>query len=89
MKPITREWVAKAEADVAFPKIHDLGAILNLVLPTEPGWEHLRDELNGLTDLGVEVRYPGTSADAEDAASAVQTASKVRDLVRTSLGLPT
>lgn len=76
------------EADIGFPRTHDLGAILNLVLPVEPGWGHVRDELDTLTDLAVEVRYPGTSADAQDAASAVQTANKVRALVRASLGLP-
>jgi len=126
MRPITSEWVAKAEADlltaereqraeqspnydaaafhaqqcaekylkarliegeISFPKTHDLGAILKLVLPLEPAWASLRDELNALTDLAVEVRYPGASADADDAARAVATARKVRNLARANLGI--
>jgi HEPN domain-containing protein len=75
------------EAGRPFPKIHDLGALLNLVLPLEPLWESLRDELEGLTALGGEVRYPGMTADREDAEEAVRTAEHVRKVVRVSLGL--
>ncbi len=106
MKPITSEWIAKAEGDfftaqremnaanapnydascfhshqcvekymkarlvegnVSFPKVHDLSVLLTLVLPLEPQWEYLRPELNALTDIGVEVRYPGKTAEADDA----------------------
>jgi len=35
-----------------FPKIHDLSALLNLVLPLEPSWVSLREEPDGLTNLG-------------------------------------
>src|SRR3989339_247545 len=48
------------EAGRSFPKTHDLSALLNLVLPVEPLWEAFREELERLTDLGIEVRYPGT-----------------------------
>jgi HEPN domain-containing protein len=126
MRPITGEWVGKAEADlitaerelraeqtpnydaaafhaqqcaekylkarliegeISFPKTHDLGALLRLVLPLEPAWASLRDELSALTDLAVEVRYPGASADVKDATQAVATARKVRELARASLGI--
>jgi len=70
------------EAGKDFPKIHDLAAILNLILPLEPSWKSLREDLERLTDIGVEVRYPGTNADTEDAAEALRTAEKVRELVR-------
>jgi len=73
------------EADKDFPKTHDLSAILNLVLPLEPSWESLREDLEHLTDLGVEVRYPGTTADLEDTDEAMRTAQHVRRIVRTSL----
>ena len=73
------------EAGKDFPKTHDLSAILNLVLPLEPSWESLREDLEHLTDLGVEVRYPGTTADLEDAEEAMRTAQHVRQIVRTSL----
>ena len=73
------------EAGKDFPKTHDLSAILNLALPFEPSWEFLRKDLEHLTDLGVEVRYPGTTADLEDAEEAMRTAQHVRRIVRTAL----
>jgi HEPN domain-containing protein len=73
------------EAGKDFPKTHDLSAILNLVLAFEPSWESLREDLEHLTDLGVEVRYPGTTADLEDAEEAMRTAQHVRGIVRTAL----
>lgn len=77
------------EAGIAFPKTHDLEAILNLVLPLQPGWAPLRPDLQSLTSLGIEVRYPGVCASASDAAKALATAETVRNLVRPVLGLPT
>jgi len=126
MKPLTLEWVQKAEADyitarreyfaeelpnydaacfhaqqcaekylkarlveanIAFGKTHDLSAILLLILPIEPLWEFMRDDLGSLTDRAVEVRYPGMCADAEDAKSAIEITQKVRELIRGSFGL--
>jgi hypothetical protein len=61
--------------------------LLNLALLVEPTWEDLREGLQQLTDMTVEVRYPGLSADAEDAAAAVGVAARMRDVVRAALGL--
>jgi HEPN domain-containing protein len=33
------------EAEIVFPRVHDLEALLNLVLPVEPAWEELRGGL--------------------------------------------
>jgi len=76
-----------AEADISFTKTHDLGAILNLLIPVEPTWESMRKELDSLTDRAVEVRYPGYSTQAREASEAVQIARKVRHTVRTAFGL--
>lgn len=73
---------------MAFPKIHDLGALLNLVLPLEPSWESLREDLDSLSSRAVEVRYPGVDSDAEDARGALEIALRVRAVVRPGLGLP-
>jgi HEPN domain-containing protein len=73
------------EAGIPFPRIHDLEALLNLALPMEPHWELLREDLQQLTGMAVEVRYPGLNADGEDAAVAVNVARRVREAVRTSL----
>ena len=126
MKPLTLEWIQKAEGDfitaqreysapdnpnydaacfhaqqcaekylkarlveagIEFTKTHDLSAILDYVIPVEPDWQPLREDLNSLTDQAVEVRYPGTFADADDAKQAVEVAQKVRTAVRTTFGL--
>ncbi|MBI1864935.1 MAG: HEPN domain-containing protein [Nitrospirae bacterium] len=125
MKPVTAEWVAKAEGDwttahremeaagspnfdaacfhahqcvekylkarlaeegKSLPKTHDLSALLDLLLPLEPKWIRFRQELDVLTDLGIEVRYPGVFAEIEDARRAVETAGEVRQAARRSLG---
>lgn len=66
------------EAEITFPKIHDLTAILDLTIPLEPEWNELRVGLNSLTSLGIEVRYPGTIADKQDAEEALAVAKRVR-----------
>ncbi|MBM4035553.1 MAG: HEPN domain-containing protein [Planctomycetes bacterium] len=76
------------EAGVSFPKTHDLAALLVLALPLEATWQHLLLDLDGLSSLGIEVRYPGVKADAKDAAEALRIAGAVRSLVRPALGLP-
>lgn len=74
------------ESDITFQKTHDLSILLNLILPLEPAWEHIRIALDALTSLGIEVRYPGMMAERAEAEEALDTAGVVRDLVRASLG---
>ncbi|MBA3482826.1 MAG: HEPN domain-containing protein [Pirellulales bacterium] len=75
------------DAKVHFPRIHNLGALLDLILPIEPTWAQIRPQLDALKLLGVEVRYPGTIADRDDAEEASETARTTRDLVRAALGI--
>jgi len=76
------------EAGRDFPKTHDLSALLQLLLPAEPALATLRADLDWLTDVGIEVRYPGTAADAADAGRAVGIATRTRDYARRFLTLP-
>jgi HEPN domain-containing protein len=126
MKPLTQEWVDKAEGDLAsagrelrarkapnydaacfhsqqcaekylkarlqeesfpFPKTHDLTVLLNLLLPVEPLWSTLRPDLTVLTEYAVSYRYPGESADRDQAKEAVRLCRELRKKVRESLGL--
>ncbi len=126
MKPLTLEWVEKAEGDFAtaerewrvrenpnydavcfhcqqcvekylkarlqeanitFPKIHDLVALLDLVKPVEPFWVSFQSSFQRLTDYAVEFRYPGETADKEDAADAIQMYRQIRHTIRMSMGL--
>lgn len=75
------------EAGVSFPRIHDLAALLRLVLPLEPSWACLEEVLDPLTSIGIEVRYPGVTADVEDATEAINLTTRVRESVRRALGL--
>lgn len=75
------------EAGIRFPKTHDFAALLTLLSVVEPTWEPLRGDLDALTDRAVEVRYPGYSADADDAREAVRIAAEVRRLARGVLDL--
>ncbi|MCG3154873.1 MAG: hypothetical protein DKINENOH_01469 [bacterium] len=126
MKPLTHEWVMKAEGDFAmvereararkkpnydglcfhaqqcaekylkarlceaeieFPKIHDLVTLLDLALAVEPLWEAFREHLGFLTDFAVTFRYPGESADRKTALEARKRCRLFRRVARAALGL--
>lgn len=126
MKPLTREWVEKAEgdfttasrefrarkspnydaacfhaqqcaekylkarlqeADIAFARTHNLPSLLDVLLPVEPLWETLRPYLQALTAFAVDFRYPGESADKEEARQALKFCRIIRKQVRSSLGI--
>jgi len=56
---------------ISFSKIHDLEVLLDLCLPAYPLWEPMREEMQLLTQYAVQFRYPGESADKEEARQAV------------------
>ncbi|HKS23256.1 MAG TPA: HEPN domain-containing protein [Thermoanaerobaculia bacterium] len=123
MKPLTSEWIGKADADLATaqreqaadepnydavcfhaqqcaekyvkaqlvesgvrpPRMHDLSVLANLLGPTDSLSSDLQPDLDWLTTLAVEIRYPGASANAEDAARAVAIAARIRAIARSSL----
>lgn len=126
MKPLTREWVEKAEGDfrtaqrefrarkcpnydascfhvqqciekyikarlveaeIDFPKIHDLAHLVKLTESVEPFWMTYQEELRSITDYAVEYRYPGATAEKETARQVLTVCKKIRAEVRQSLGL--
>ncbi len=126
MKPITSEWVDKAEADLAtarreiealdkpnydavcfhtqqcaekylkaclqeadisFRKTHDLSELRDSTLSIVPTLESLRQDLNSLSAFAVEYRYPGESADLDEAQEAYQKCKNVREIIRRALHL--
>lgn len=127
MKPITLEWVEKAEGDwissgrefrarkspnydsacfhaqqcaekylkarlaeaaVEVSKTHNLQALLEDILETEPMWEVLQPHLQSLNAYSVAFRYPGNSATRSDAKDALKACAAVRNFIRQRLGLP-
>ena len=126
MKPITREWITKAEGDwnaagilfrarkhpnndgacfhtqqcaekylkarleeggITFRKTHDLEKLFSHVLPLEPSWSVLRQDMIFLTDFSVEYRYPGSSATKTQAKEAIKRCGHVRSVIRRAFGL--
>ncbi len=75
------------EADIVFPKTHDLIALLALVLPVEPLWSVLDLALLTLNPYGVAIRYPDDEATREDAKEARKLCAGARAVIRPSLGL--
>jgi HEPN domain-containing protein len=76
------------EAGIAFPRTHHLPALLNLVLAVEPLWSLLLPGLQQLDQYSVAVRYPGFSANRQDAREAMRRCREAREEIRRSLGLP-
>jgi HEPN domain-containing protein len=73
------------ESDVPFPKIHDLAGLLSLALAIEPTWSSMTADLNTLSAFAVEYRYPGDSADLDEAKEAFQKCTKLRQVLREAL----
>ncbi|GAB4460735.1 MAG: hypothetical protein OHK0029_25090 [Armatimonadaceae bacterium] len=76
------------EAGIPFPRTHDLSVLLTLILPLKPQWQFLQPLLNLLTDYAVQYRYPGESADLQEAQDAKTACDQVRTTVRNDFGLP-
>ena len=75
------------EANIAFPRTHDLAGLLALVTTLQPTWTAMTPDLNALSAFAVEGRYPGESADLNEAQEAFQKCTTVRQIIRGALGL--
>lgn len=72
---------------VDFPKTHNLIELLRLCSPLDGSFEMYKDLLIELDRYGVRYRYPGVSAEKEDAKSALSGAKSLREFLRTKLGI--
>ena len=81
-----KAWIQ--EANIPFPKSHDLMGLLAMITPSIPIWQTWQADFQIISPYAVEFRYPGKSATAENAEHAVKTCKTVRDAVRKSLKLP-
>lgn len=75
------------EANIAFPRTHDIAALLALTLAVEPTWSTMMADARLLSVLSVDVRYPGITADKQLARDAFNASSQVRQAVRQSLNI--
>ena len=72
---------------VDFPKTHNLIELLELCLPIDQTFDFQRDLLTQLDRYGVRYRYPGISADKEDAQLALRMVKSLRAFLRVKLCL--
>lgn len=75
------------EAKIRFGKIHDLVAVLDMVINVEPGWQQFREDMAHLSQFSVTFRYPGESADLSLANDARSRCERFRQAARASFGL--
>jgi HEPN domain-containing protein len=68
------------------PRIHDLVHLDQLLSPVVTEWSWPVEELRFLTRAAVEFRYPGGSADQDEAREAFDLCTKMRDRLRSLLG---
>jgi HEPN domain-containing protein len=72
---------------VRFERTHSLTLLLDLCKTQDQDFEKLRSELEQLENYSVAVRYPGVKISVELAEEAFELATKVRQFVRSKLGL--
>jgi HEPN domain-containing protein len=74
------------EANISFPRTHDLERLLDLAKPIEPMWEIFRRGLARLNQFSVRFRYPGNTASRANAKEALQICREIRAVIRNNLG---
>ncbi len=80
-----KAWLTEKEID--FPKTHDLEALAKLCMTTLPGLSTLMEVLRFLNAFAVEIRYPGTSAQEQDAKRCWQACLQARKFLREKLDI--
>lgn len=75
------------EANLHFPKTHDLEELVRLCLGIEPLWSALSVSGRRLTKYGVQFRYPGNEATAAEMKRCHQDAKAIRREARQVLGV--
>ena len=68
-----------------FLKLMILLACSTLALAIQPTWSSMTADLNALSAFAVEYRYPGDSADLDEAKEAFQRCTNLRQIFREAL----
>ena len=72
---------------IEFPKTHNLGELLDLLVPVQPPTAGSLRDITALNPYGVEIRYPDDMLEvtSEEAGEAVKLAGRARDAVLSAL----
>ena len=77
------------ESGYPIPRLHSLLELLSLVLKIDASFTSLQADLQIMEGYAVQFRYPGLSADKDEAKAALRAAEKVIDFLRLKLSLTT
>lgn len=75
------------ESGVVIPHIHSLAELLALVAKQDGSFLLLQSDLNVMEGYAVQFRYPGLSADKEEAKAALSAVERVWEFTRYKLGV--
>jgi len=70
------------ENGLRVPRIHDLETLINLLSSQYPELQKVIHLARILSAMAVEVRYPGMTADEDDAEESVRAAVAIREVIR-------
>ena len=74
------------DENVRIPKIHNLLELLAMILKFDSSYEFLKADLDVLEEFSVRYRYPGDTAEIEEAKSAYSAVKTVRTFAKEKLG---
>lgn len=66
---------------IEFNRVHDLEILLNACIPLDPLLEVLRPDAQLLTQYAVSFRYPGESAEKDEAKDAISAIENCREAI--------
>ncbi len=75
------------ENAVKFSRIHDLEVLVKMIVTLHPTIHDVLKFARILSAMAVEVRYPGMSADEEDASEALRSANEICEVSKRILAL--
>jgi HEPN domain-containing protein len=67
---------------IRFDRTHDLEELLKMILPRNPEFEFVKEELEFLNRFSVKIRYPGDFASKEETTRSIKAMKIVRKFVR-------
>ncbi len=80
-----KAWLQESGKDI--PRIHNLVELVSLCMEVDGTYTILEPELRGLESYAVSTRYPGQSANKDEALEAIKISKSVRIFIRKKLGL--
>jgi HEPN domain-containing protein len=75
------------EKGVNIPRTHSLADLLALLIKLDPAFLQIQPEINVMEGYATQFRYPGLTAEKQEAKDALSGCDRVREFVRGMLGI--